>query len=76
MSICPVALPAPGSRIGRVCGPGQFPSDDAGIVLCHVQGRFGEWAEVLMDSGRVERCHGMNKGPGIGWHYVQARAAA
>lgn len=74
MTLCPITLPAPGSRIGRVCGPGEFPSDDAGIVLCHVEGRFGSWAEVLMDSGKTERCSGLNRSPGIGWHLI-TRAA-
>lgn len=67
-------LPEPGARVGTVCGPGEFPRDTAGIVLCHVTDTWGTHAVVMMDSGKTERCHGMNRGPGIGWHYVEARA--
>lgn len=63
-------LPQAGQRIGRICGPGEFASDDAGIVLCQVDDRWGSHVVVLMDNGTTETCHGMNRGPGIGWHYL------
>ena len=63
-------LPAPGARVGTICGPGQFARDNAGTVLCHVTDRWGTHALVLMDSGRTQTCHGLNGGPGIGWHLL------
>ena len=68
-------LPAPGARVGVVCGPGEFPADAPGTVLCHVETRFGAHALVLMDSGEIRTCHGMNRGPGIGWHALETRTA-
>lgn len=72
MSKQPVShtLPAPGQRIGSVSGPGQFPANNAGIVICHVEDRWGTHAVVLMDAGRVDTCHSLKDGPGIGWHLV------
>lgn len=64
-------LPKAGDRIGRVCGPGQFPEDDAGVVLSVVSDKWGDYAMVLLDSGQVVSCHGLNSGPGIGWHKVE-----
>lgn len=75
MPLAAIQLPAPGARVGRVCGPGEFPRDDAGVVLCHASNTWGTWAVVLMDSGKVERCSGINRGPGIGWHYVEGGAS-
>jgi hypothetical protein len=66
-------LPAPASRVGVVCGPGEFPEDHAGVVLCHVTDRWGSHAVVLMDTGETRTCHGLNRGPGIGWHQVTRR---
>lgn len=74
VAIQPPVLPEPGSRVGVVCGPGEFASDNAGIVLCHVASQWLGWAVVLMDSGRIEHCHGLNRGPGIGWHAVARRS--
>ena len=68
--IQPPSLPEPGARVGVVCGPCEFPRDNAGVVLCHVADQFHGWAVVLMDSGVVEHCYGLNRGPGIGWHAV------
>lgn len=70
VSIEPRRLPEPGARVGVVCGPGEFPRDCQGIVLCHVADQFHGWAVVLMDSGEVRHCHGLNRGPGIGWHLI------
>lgn len=61
-------LPAPGQRIGSVCGPGQFPSDNAGTVICHITDKWGSYALVIMDAGRTDTCHSLNNGPGVGWH--------
>jgi hypothetical protein len=66
-------VPAPGARIGSICGPGEFAEDNAGIVLCQVENKWGSFAVVLMDSGRVDTCHGLNSGPGIGWHELPLR---
>lgn len=67
-------LPAPGQRIGSVCGPGEFPARNAGTVICHIEDRWGIHALVMMDSGRVDTCHGLKDGPGIGWHAVKPKA--
>jgi hypothetical protein len=71
----PAPLPEPGARVGVECGPGEFAAHNAGIVLCHVAqewmpGEFRGYALVLMDSGQVKECSGLNRGPGIGWHLV------
>lgn len=63
-------LPASGARVGTICGPGEFARDNAGTVLCHVTDRWGTHAVVLMDTGKTNTCHGLNNGPGIGWHLV------
>jgi hypothetical protein len=68
VAITAPTLPAAGQRIGVVCGPGEFPHDHAGTVLCIVEDRWGSHALVLMDEGHTQTCHGMNSGPGIGWH--------
>jgi hypothetical protein len=64
-------IPQAGERIGVVCGPGEFPRGNMGLVLCVVTDRWGTHAVVLMDSGETKTCHGMNRGPGIGWHYIK-----
>ena len=70
MSANQITLPTPGQRIGVVGGPGQYASHNAGIVLCHVTNRWGTQALVLMDTGVVKKCTGLNRGPGIGWHAI------
>lgn len=70
MAILNVLVPTPGQRVGVVYGPGEFAPHNAGIVLTQVTTQWGTYAVVMMDSGEVKRCDGMNRGPGIGWHYV------
>lgn len=70
MAITKIQLPEPGQRIGVVCGPGEFAKNNAGTVMCHITDRWGTHALVMMDSGKTKTCHGMNAGPGIGWHAV------
>ena len=53
-------LPAPGARVGTVCGPGEFASDNPGTVLCHVTDRWGTHAVVLRDDGTTANCHSLN----------------
>jgi hypothetical protein len=65
-------IPTPGQRVGSVCGPGEFAADNSGIVICQITDRWGTHAIVLMDSGRIDTCHGLKDGPGIGWHPVKA----
>jgi hypothetical protein len=67
----PPNLPAAGARVGSVCGPGEFPCDNAGTVICLVESKFGVFAVVMMDSGRVDFCHSLNSGHGIGWHAIK-----
>lgn len=59
-------LPRAGSRIGIVCGPGEFPQDTAGTVLCHVEDRWGVHAVALMDDGTTRKVHGVtDRGIGV-----------
>jgi hypothetical protein len=64
-------LPPAGARVGTIDGPGVFASDNPGTVLCHVTDQWGTHAVVLMDTGRTATCHGLNAGPGIGWHLLE-----
>lgn len=70
MGIRKIKLPHPGQRVGVVDGPGQWPYGIPGTVLCHVTDRWGTHALVLMDTGKTIPCHGLNTGPGIGWHLI------
>lgn len=63
-------LPAPRARVGTICGPGEFARDNAGTVLRHITDRWGTHALVLRDNGTTDTCHGLNSGPGIGWHLI------
>lgn len=63
-----VQLPQPGQRVGTICGPGELARNNAGTVITHVTDRWGTHALVMMDTGKVRDCHGLNTGPGIGWH--------
>ena len=60
-------LPLPATRVGTVSGPGEFPKDDAGTVICHITDRWGTHALVLLDTGTIEYCHGLTT-VGIGWY--------
>lgn len=73
-SLQKIELPEPGQRIGVVDGPGQWPEERAGIVLCQITDRWGTHAVVLMDDGKTKDCHGLMRGPGIGWHLVHPAA--
>lgn len=64
-----IALPAAGQRVGTVCGPCEFPRDNAGTVLCIIEDRWGRHALVLMDSGETKTCHGLTD-RGIGWYVL------
>jgi hypothetical protein len=66
-------LPEIGQRIGAVSGPGQFPEDNAGIVLSLVPSKFGDSVLVLMDDGTTEYCSGLRDEPGIGWHAIKEK---
>lgn len=68
-------LPAPGARVGTVCGPGEFPEDNPGTVLCHHTDRWGTYALVLMDSGSTDHCHGLTE-VGIGWYLLKPQPVA
>ena len=61
-------IPAAGQRVGVECGPGEFARDNAGTVITQITDRWGTHALVMMDSGEVKTCHGLNSGAGIGWH--------
>ena len=63
-----IKLPEPGQRVGVVDGPGQFPEHNAGIVMTIVKDKWQYYALVMMDDGKTKTCHGLNSGPGIGWH--------
>lgn len=67
MTISSITLPAAATRVGTVCGPCQSPKDNAGTVLCQVTDRWGTHAVVMMDNGKIEKCHGLTD-RGIGWY--------
>lgn len=72
-TMTPQMLPAPGARVGSVDGPGRFPQDDAGTVLCHVTDRWGTHAVVLFDAGDTRKVHGLTS-VGIGTHLISGQA--
>jgi len=65
-------LPPLGARVGSVDGPGVFPSDNPGACTAHVVDRWGAHAVIEFDDGRITTCHGLNTGPGIGFHLLKA----
>lgn len=65
-----IQLPEAGQRIGVVCGPGEFAKDNSGTVISNIENEWGNYVLVMMDSGEVKRCNGLNSRPGIGWHAV------
>lgn len=66
-------LPAPGARVGIVCGPGEFPKDYAGMTMCHVTDSWGTHAVVLMDDGTTRTVHGLTS-VGIGAYLITGQA--
>lgn len=69
--------PAPGDRIGSVCGPCQNPRDNAGIVLCVYSDKwYSNNAVVLMDDGSTELVVGQYTTVGIGWYCIKEGATA
>ncbi len=71
MTITKVTPPAVGTRVGVVCGPGEFAADNQGIVIAVIENRWGAYAAVLMDNGTMRDCHQVRDQPGIGWHYIK-----
>jgi len=57
-----------------VCGPGEFPKDNAGTVLTVYEDQWGKHALVLMDSGETKTCEGLTK-VGIGWYLLETATA-
>lgn len=72
-TITPQLLPAPGARVGVVCGPGEFPKDCAGTILCHVTDRWGTHAVALMDAGGTRTVQGLTS-VGIGVYLIAGQA--
>lgn len=70
MTIAAIKVPTAGQRVGVEYGPGEFAKHNAGTVMTQVTNQWGTHALVMMDSGKIERCEGLNTGPGIGWHLV------
>ena len=65
-------LPKPGDRVGVVCGPGEFPKDNAGIVLTVYDSKwYRNNAVVLMDDGSVREIVGGYTKVGIGWYLIK-----
>ena len=60
-------LPAAGTRVGTVCGPCGNPAHNAGTVLCLITDSYGTYAIVLMDTGKIDHCFGLDQ-VGIGWY--------
>ena len=68
-------LPLAGQRVGASTGPGQFPRDNAGTVICQTTDRWGTKALVMMDSGKIQSCAGLTE-VGIGWYVLEKAAPA
>lgn len=67
-------LPQLGDRVGFVCGPGQFPRDNAGTVTRVYSNRwYANNAEVQMDNGSVEHIVGAYTTVGIGAHLIRRK---
>lgn len=67
-------LPQAGDRVGFVCGPGQFPRDNAGTVTRVYSNRwYANNAEVQMDNGSVEHIVGAYTTVGIGAHLIRRK---
>lgn len=65
-------FPIPGDRVGFVCGPGENPGDNSGIVLAIYSSRFYDNnAVILMDDGRFKYSVGQFNLVGIGMYLIQ-----
>lgn len=65
-------LPKPGDRVGCVCGPGEFPQDDAGIVIAiYDDAWYSNQAVILMDNGTITYMVGAYATVGIGWYLIK-----
>lgn len=70
-------LPAPGDVLVAVHGPGESAMrrhadpKRIGTCLTLITDNWGAHALVLMRDGTTKTCHGLNRGPGIGWHLAQ-----
>lgn len=71
-------LPQPGDRVGSVCGPCEFPKDNAGTVITTYGNQFyNNIALVLLDKGGTATIVGEYTKVGIGWYLIQpAKVAA
>jgi hypothetical protein len=63
-------IPAIGERVHTVDGFGDYRHEPSmrGMVTGVITDRWGTHAQVMMDDGAFRTCHGINHGPGIGWH--------
>ena len=67
----PQQLPRVGDRIGIVCGPGEFPRDNAGTVVRVYANRwYSNNADVLMDDGATRSWVGAYAQVGIGMYFL------
>lgn len=65
-------LPKPGDRVGVVCGPSDFPRDNAGIVIAVYDSKwYSNIGVVLMDDGSTKEIVGGYTKVGIGWYLIK-----
>ena len=67
----PQQFPRVGDRVGIVCGPGQFPRDNAGtVVRVYADRWYSNNAEILMDDGSTRSTVGAYTQIGIGVYFL------
>ncbi len=62
-------LPAIGTRVSAIDGPGVLLGDYAGTVVEHIDSRWGGAAVIALDHGGQAHCSGLTE-VGIGWHLL------
>lgn len=71
-------FPMVGDRVGSVCGPGEFPKDNAGtVVRVYADRWYDNNADIVYDDGRTDSWVGAYCSVGIGVHLIErAKVAA
>lgn len=67
-------LPQVGDRVGFVCGPGQFPRDNAGTVTrTYSNDWYASNADIQMDDGSTRHIVGAYTTVGIGAYLIRRK---